>query len=453
MIVRLYLIPGLGAKRLTSRPVPMVQGFLNERLAKGDSVRKVQVMRTVLSAALTLAMREELLFRNVARLVELPEWQRGTLWLGRPTKLGGSSPFQADPRDPAFVMLILDGLRRGEALGLRWEDIHFDGGTIESVGNCNASEVNCCLPRSRPMWKRDLPLLDLARQALKLQAARAGRLPGRHGSRMAGAGLAIHDQDGTPGLESRNFVRSFRRICDDNRVRLIKVHHLRHTVGSFLEDLRVPPRDAKPSSATPGSAPRWRSIPTLTGQPAATLSPGYTGRSTRAKADAATENSYRCGRERDVQLATLGRDLAAPGGIRTPGPLLRRQLLYPAELQAPTERIAEDPGEGPGHIAWIAAMIVTSRASGYPFGGHVRRGTTGFVIARSQRMSGPRQNEATGPGLTGPGHCAAPGGREGPRPCASCTSIQMPERQARGTSPATPASPPGAGQARPVASF
>ena len=75
MIVRLYLIPGLGTKRLTSLTVPMVQDFLNQRLAKGDSVRKVQVMRTVLSAALTRAMREELVVRNVARLVELPRME------------------------------------------------------------------------------------------------------------------------------------------------------------------------------------------------------------------------------------------------------------------------------------------------------------------------------------------------------------------------------------------
>ena len=61
---------------------------------------------------------------------------------------------------------------------------------------------------------------------------------------MAGVRARIHDQDGTPG-RPRNFVRSFRRICDDNKVRLIKVHHLRHTVGSFLKDLGVPARDAQ----------------------------------------------------------------------------------------------------------------------------------------------------------------------------------------------------------------
>jgi integrase len=46
-------------------------------------------------------------------------------------------------------------------------------------------------------------------------------------------------------IEPRNLVRSFRRICDDNKIRIITVHHLRHTVASLLKDLGVPARDAQ----------------------------------------------------------------------------------------------------------------------------------------------------------------------------------------------------------------
>lgn len=46
-------------------------------------------------------------------------------------------------------------------------------------------------------------------------------------------------------VEPRNLVRSFRRICDDNKLRTIKVHHLRHVVASLPKDLRVPARDAQ----------------------------------------------------------------------------------------------------------------------------------------------------------------------------------------------------------------
>ena len=49
------LKPRLGGRKLASLSVADVQRFLGQRLEKGDSVRKVQVMRTVLSAALTRA--------------------------------------------------------------------------------------------------------------------------------------------------------------------------------------------------------------------------------------------------------------------------------------------------------------------------------------------------------------------------------------------------------------
>jgi hypothetical protein len=40
--------------------------------------------------------------------------------------------------------------------------------------------------------------------------------------------------------EPRNLVRSFHRICDHHKIRIIKIHHLRHTVASLLKDLHVP---------------------------------------------------------------------------------------------------------------------------------------------------------------------------------------------------------------------
>ena len=72
-------------------------------------------------AALSRAVREELVPRNVARLVELPTWEPGAIV---PWSSGEAIAFlQAaadDPLYPAFVLLLLYGMRRGEVLGLRW---------------------------------------------------------------------------------------------------------------------------------------------------------------------------------------------------------------------------------------------------------------------------------------------------------------------------------------------
>jgi hypothetical protein len=68
--------------------VPLIQNFLNHRLEQGDSVRKVQMMRTVLNAALTRALREELIIWNAARLVELPSAVLRSDQVGRPRLAG-----------------------------------------------------------------------------------------------------------------------------------------------------------------------------------------------------------------------------------------------------------------------------------------------------------------------------------------------------------------------------
>jgi hypothetical protein len=105
----------------------------------------------VLSSALSRAVREELVARNVARYVELPGWQRGTIqsWAADEARqfLAAAKP---DPLYPAFVLLVFCGLGRGEVLGLRWSDIDFDGGVSSaSASRYSASATSCLSVGSR----------------------------------------------------------------------------------------------------------------------------------------------------------------------------------------------------------------------------------------------------------------------------------------------------------------
>jgi integrase len=56
--------------------------------------------------------------------------------------------------------------------------------------------------------------------------------------------MTCSTRSGRP-VEPRNLVRSFRRICDDNKIRPITVHYMRHTTASLPKKLGVPPRDAQ----------------------------------------------------------------------------------------------------------------------------------------------------------------------------------------------------------------
>lgn len=238
MVVRLYLKPGLGSRSLNSLSVPLVQAFLNEQLKAGRSVRAVQIIRTTLSAVLTRAQREELVSRNVARLVELPQWQRQEIY---PWSKDEAMCFLTAAKShrlyPAFLLLVLYGMRRGEVLGLRWQDIDFERDELHIRQQLQrVGRELITVPVKTRAGERTLPLLPAIRTALLAYQQEQATV--QHD------GLVFTTSNDTP-IEPRNFVRSFWRICEAHGVRVIKLHHIRHTAATLLKDIGAPARDAQ----------------------------------------------------------------------------------------------------------------------------------------------------------------------------------------------------------------
>src|SRR5580693_4334123 len=124
----------------------------------------------------------------------------------------------------------------GEVLGLRWQDIDFGTKVIHVRQRIHRAGGELHIgPVKTRAGSRDLPLLGLSHAALTAQGEAQQSDRTRLGAAWADTGLVFTTRTGRP-VEPRNLVRSFVRICDDNKIRLIKVHHLRHTVGSLLKD-------------------------------------------------------------------------------------------------------------------------------------------------------------------------------------------------------------------------
>jgi len=235
--IRLYLKPGLGGHQLTKLSVPAVQTFLNQKIKNGMSVRSTQILREVLRSTLTRATEEELVARNVAQRVRLPKWEREDIqpWTAQEARAFLKASEQ-DPLHAAFVILVLYGLRRGEVLGLRWRDIDFPASIIrirQQVQRVGGSLQEG--PVKTASGRRDLPLLSLVRNLLVELQARLG---------FDADGFVFSTRTGRP-LEPRNFVRSFQRIIERNKLRRITVHQVRHTAATLLKDLGVPARDTQ----------------------------------------------------------------------------------------------------------------------------------------------------------------------------------------------------------------
>jgi integrase len=246
--VRLNLKPGLGKYPLTKLSTSVVQSFFKQQLADGHSIRKVHMMRDVLRSALGHAMRKELVFRNVAKLVDLPSYQPDEVV---PWNVTEAKRFLGVAREhrfyAVFLLLLLYGVREGEALGLRWCDVDADNHCLrirQQVQRVNGAWQSG--PVKTKSGRRSLPLISIVRTALDAHRKRqqeAAELAGNawRGTR-SDEELVFTSPNGLP-VDPRGLLRIFKRMCAKHALRPIKIHDTRHTVGTLLKDLGVSDRD------------------------------------------------------------------------------------------------------------------------------------------------------------------------------------------------------------------
>ncbi|MHB8246417.1 MAG: tyrosine-type recombinase/integrase [Acidimicrobiales bacterium] len=121
--VRLHLAPTLGRKRLSRLQVADVDQLWATKREAGYKPNSVRIMRAVLRRALAQAEREGLVVRNVASLSRPPRLSRPE---GRALTVEQArlllDTVAGNRLDAAYLILLSYGLRRGELLGLAWDD-------------------------------------------------------------------------------------------------------------------------------------------------------------------------------------------------------------------------------------------------------------------------------------------------------------------------------------------
>ncbi|MEU6074911.1 site-specific integrase [Micromonospora sp. NPDC047074] len=272
-ILRLYVIPGLGGKRLDRLQVRDVQTWINEVArtcqccAQGKdarrpvarrrccalgrccvdtpSARTVKDIRGVLRSALNHAATEELVTRNAAALVKLPpvRRRRGRAWSSdEARRFLESARADRDPLYTAYVLILVLGLRKGEVLGLTEDAVDLAAGEL-SVGWQLQRVGGQLLHRETKTQSSDatLPLPDICAAGLDLRQQARKNDRDQAGIAWQGSRLLFTTRYGTP-VEPRNFNRSWDARCARAGVRKITVHDARRTCATLLVDLDVHPR-------------------------------------------------------------------------------------------------------------------------------------------------------------------------------------------------------------------
>ncbi|MFF3557102.1 tyrosine recombinase XerC [Streptomyces tsukubensis] len=239
--VRRYLIPHIGSKRLETLSTADVRRMLTAVTAKASAATAKESHR-VLRSAVTAACREELISRNVVKLVPAPRVQPREL---KPWDLEQTITFleaaRKDPLYTAFVLAVALGLRRGEVLGLRWADIDLDRRTLTVRNQLQRVQKELYEDSTKNRRTRAIPIPLMCVAPLRWQRLRQTAQRVAAGKSWQGSDHVFTTRTGRP-IEPRNLSRSFERISDDAGLPRIRLHDARHGCATLLFAAGVPAR-------------------------------------------------------------------------------------------------------------------------------------------------------------------------------------------------------------------
>jgi integrase len=240
--VRRYVVPAIGSVKLKKLSAMHVQGTYRSMLDRGLSPRTVQYTHAVLHRALKQAVRWGLVPRNVCEDVDRPRLQREEMHpLDREQARRLLKAAEEDRLEVLYVLALHTGMRPGELLGLKWDDVDLNatGGSLRvnralSDGKLTATKT-----------KRSRRRIDLsAGSVAALKAHRKRQLEER--MQKAGLwrdhGLVFPSAVGTP-LSHRNVVRAFKGLLKRAGLpQSIRLYDLRHTCATLLLSSNVHPK-------------------------------------------------------------------------------------------------------------------------------------------------------------------------------------------------------------------
>lgn len=271
-IVRLHLIPNLGRNLLTKLNPMQIQTYYaaalqagndhsgkrarrkDEKTAvkdqkrdgekKGLSPTTVLQHHRVLHKALECAVKWQIVARNVADAVEPPKRARREMQTLDAEQVRRLLQEAEDTEYYALIYVAVNtGLRRGELLGLKWEDIDLKEGTAQirrSLQRIRGEGIVAREPKTHRS-RRSVSLPPTVVEVLKKQRASQAKDRLFMGEAYRDSGLVFATSLGTP-IEPANLSRRFDQLVKSAGLPHTRFHDLRHTHASLMLKAGVHPK-------------------------------------------------------------------------------------------------------------------------------------------------------------------------------------------------------------------
>ena len=227
--VERHIIPYIGQIPLNKLTPANIQKLYADLLASGLSGTSVRYVHNNLHRALKCAVKQELISRNPADLVDPPRIDHVELRVLTPdeSKALISGCVGTDIYLPVLLGLTL-GLRRGEALGLQWDDIDMDAKTVSIIHSASFRKGGFLLSSTKTRnSRRTLIMPDALYIALKDARSKQQREAALFGDGYNPYRLVCCLPDGMP-ITSGILQHRFHDVLASCGLPSIRFHDLRH---------------------------------------------------------------------------------------------------------------------------------------------------------------------------------------------------------------------------------
>lgn len=130
-ISRVHIKPTLGRIKLQALKAPQIQALYNSLLAEGKSPKTIKNIHGVLHKALDKAVKIGYIQTNPAAVCDIPRIEKKEI---KPLNTDDISRFikrlQTEEYKNLYLTTLFTGMREGEVLGLTWDCVDFERGTI-----------------------------------------------------------------------------------------------------------------------------------------------------------------------------------------------------------------------------------------------------------------------------------------------------------------------------------
>lgn len=212
-----------------------IQSFYNQKLQDGLNPNSIKKYNVVLNGALNEALKKDLISYNPIGRVTLPSMRKfeGKAYTPENAKKLLSC-IRDEPMESVIRLALFYGLRRSEVAGLRWQDVHFEEGTLRICHTVVKVKTTIAHEKTKSnASRRTLYLTEEIKSYLLKLKAKQERNQTLMGNSYCDSGYVCTWADGRP-FAPDYISKRFKRILEIHGLPHIRFHELRHTAGSLL---------------------------------------------------------------------------------------------------------------------------------------------------------------------------------------------------------------------------